>query len=70
MARLRPALVCVLGVLLLTPQTAAAGGWWSNIDVDRSTVAPGQRVEVNDEQVLFRSTAAAAEARGTGRCYI
>jgi hypothetical protein len=65
MARLRLALVCALGVLLLTPQAAAGGGWWSYIDVNRSTVAPGQRIEVN-EAVAFASSAAAKEASETG----
>src|SRR5688572_5137365 len=60
MGRLRLPLVCALGVLLLMPQGTAAGGWWSYIDVNRSHVAPGQRVEL-DETVAF-SSAAAAEA--------
>jgi hypothetical protein len=61
--------VCALGVLLITPQAAVAGGWWSDIDVNRSTVAPGQRVEVNEE-VRFRSTAEAEKAAETGRFYV
>jgi multidrug efflux pump subunit AcrA (membrane-fusion protein) len=52
------ALVCALGVLLLVPQAAAGGGWWSYIDLNRSHVAPGQRVEL-DATVAFRSAAAA-----------
>jgi hypothetical protein len=66
MARSRLALVCALGALLVIPQTAAAGGWWSYIDVNRSNVATGQRVTVN-ATVLFRSVAAAEEARQPGR---
>lgn len=69
MVGLRLALLCALGVLLLTPQTAAGAGWWSYIDVNRSTVAPGQRVEVN-EAVAFRSAAAAEEAQESGRFYV
>jgi hypothetical protein len=69
MAKLRLALVCALGVLLLMPQAAAAGGWWSYIDLNRSYVAPGQRVEVR-ETVTFSSSAAAEEAQKTGRFYV
>jgi hypothetical protein len=65
----RLALVCALGVLLLAPQAASSGGWWSYIDLERSTVAPGQRVEV-DEPVAFRSAAAAEEAREGRRFYV
>lgn len=69
MALLRLALVCALGVLLLTPQAAAGGGWWSYAHVNRSSVAPGQRVAV-DASVFFRSIAAAEEAQETGRFYV
>jgi hypothetical protein len=69
MAPLRLALICALGVLLLTPQAAAGGGWWSYIDVNRSTVAAGQRVEV-EAAVAFESTAAAEEAQEAGRFYV
>jgi hypothetical protein len=69
MALLRLALVCSLGVLLLMPQAAAAGGWWSYIDVNRSYVAPGQRVELR-ETVTFSSPAAAEEAQESGRFYV
>ncbi|MDQ3730204.1 MAG: hypothetical protein M3355_11530, partial [Actinomycetota bacterium] len=69
MARRRLTLVCALGVLLLTPQAAVGGGWWSNIDVERSTVAAGQRVKVNEE-VLFQSTAAAEEAASRFYVYL
>jgi hypothetical protein len=68
-AQLRLALLCALGVLLITPQTAAAGGWWTYIDLNRSAAAPGQRVEV-DEVVTFSSIAAAEEAAETGRFYV
>jgi hypothetical protein len=69
MVRLRLALVCALGVLLLMPQAAAGGGWWSYIDVNRSHVAPGQRVEL-DQTVAFRSAAAAETAQQTDRFYV
>lgn len=69
MARLRLALLCAVGVLLLTPQASMGGGWWSYIDVNRSKVAAGQRAEVN-EAVAFRSVAAAEEARETTRFYV
>jgi hypothetical protein len=66
MVRLRFALVTALGVLLLAPQAAAGGGWWSVVDVTRSPVAAGQRVEVT-ASVLFSSDAAAEAAQQTGR---
>jgi hypothetical protein len=66
MAPLRLALICALGIALLTPQAAAGGGWWSYLDVGPSIVAPGQRVEVN-AAVAFDSAAAAEEAREPGR---
>jgi hypothetical protein len=66
MALLRIALACALGVLLLTPQAAAGGGWASWIDVSRTTVAPGQQVEVNAE-AWFRSPEA---ARAAGPFYV
>jgi hypothetical protein len=69
MTKLRLAVVCALGVLLVMPQAAAAGGWWSSINVNRSYVAPGQRVEVKDA-VAFSSSAAAEEAQETGRFYV
>ncbi len=59
-------LVCTLGILVLSPQAAAGGGWWSYIDVDRSAVAPGQRVEL-DTTVAFSSAAAAQAAQQTDR---
>jgi hypothetical protein len=66
MSPLRLTLVCALGVLLLTPQAALGGGWWSSIQVDRSTVAAGQRVQL-DAGVAFSSAAAAEKAREPGR---
>jgi hypothetical protein len=69
MTKLRLALVSALGILLLMPQAAAAGGWWSYIDVSRSTVVPGQRVVV-DEDVAFSSTAAAEDAQRTDPFYV
>lgn len=69
MSPLRLALVCALGLLLLTPQAALGGGWWSSIHVNRSTVAAGQRVQL-DAVVDFSSAAAAEEARETGRFHV
>jgi hypothetical protein len=69
MVRLGLAVVCAFGVLLLMPQGTAAGGWWSYIDVNRSHVAPGQRVEL-DETVAFSSAAAAEAAQQTERFYV
>jgi hypothetical protein len=66
MVRLRPALVCALGVLLVLPQAAGGGGWWSSIDVSRSHVAPGQRVEL-EATVAFGSAAAAEAAQQQDR---
>lgn len=69
MALPRTALALALGVLLLTPQPAAAGGWASWIQVDPKTVAPGQRVEVRAE-AWFRKAAAAKAAQEPGRFYV
>jgi hypothetical protein len=69
MALLRTALACALGVLLLTPQAAAGGGWASWIHVDRTTVAPGQHVVV-DAEAWFPSAAAAKAAQEPGRFYV
>jgi hypothetical protein len=69
MVSLRATLVCALGVALLTPQTAAGGGWWSYIDVNRSHVVPGQRVELH-ESVTFSSVAAAEAARQPDRYHV
>jgi hypothetical protein len=69
MVRLRLALLCALGVLVLTPQAAAGGGWWSYIDVSRSLVAAGQRVEL-EVTVSFSSAAAAQAAQQTNRFHV
>ena len=69
MVALRLVLVCALGVLLFVPHAATAGGWWSYVDVNRSHVAPGQRVEI-DETVAFSSVAAAEEAEEAGRFHV
>jgi hypothetical protein len=69
MVRLRLGLVGALGALLFVPHAAMAGGWWSYVDLDRSHVAPGQRVEI-DETVAFSSAAAAEEAQETGRFHV
>jgi len=61
MVPLRLTLACTLGVLLLMPPAAAGGGWWSSIHVNRSHVAPGERVEL-EATVAYSSAAAAAEA--------
>lgn len=49
-------------MVLLLPSSATAGGWWSFVDTDRSTVAVGQRVKAEAE-VLFSSVRAAREAQ-------
>ena len=54
--------------VLLFPTAAAAGGWWSFVQTDRSTVAVGQRVEA-EADVLFASVRAAQEAVD-GRFYV
>jgi hypothetical protein len=59
-------LAAALALVLFPVQEAAGGGWWSFIHLDRSTVAVGQRVEARAE-VLFRSAAAAEEARARGQ---
>jgi hypothetical protein len=69
MVRLRACLICAFGVLLVMPQAAAGGGWWSYIDVNRSHVAPGQRVELS-VTVAFRSTAAAKAAQEADRFHV
>jgi hypothetical protein len=55
-------------IVLLLPSSAMAGGWWSFIDTDRSTVAVGHRVKAEAE-VLFSSIRAAREAQD-GRFYV
>jgi hypothetical protein len=49
-------------VALLLPAPAAAGGWWSFVQTDRSTVAVGQRLKV-EASLMFSSNRAAQEAR-------
>jgi hypothetical protein len=66
---MRLVLVCALGILLVSPQAAAGGGWWSYIDVNRSLVAPGQRVELQ-VTVSFKSAAAAEAAQQTDRFHV
>jgi uncharacterized coiled-coil protein SlyX len=56
-------------VVLLLPSSARAGGWWTFVDTDRSTVAVGQRVKAEAE-VLFSSIRAAREAEEEGRFYV
>jgi hypothetical protein len=51
------------------PQAAAGGGWWSSIHVNRSHVAPGQRVEL-DATVTFGAAAAAEAAQQTDRFHV
>jgi hypothetical protein len=69
MVRLRLALLCAVGVLLLMPQAAAGGGWWAYIGVNRSHVAPGQNVELK-ETVAFSSAAAAQAAQQADRFHV
>jgi hypothetical protein len=64
----RRLVLCSLLLLPVLPSSATAGGWWSYIDTDRSTVAVGQRVEAEAE-VLFDSIRAAEEALD-GRFYV
>lgn len=63
------ALMFVSLMALLLPSSATAGGWWSFVDTDRSTVAVGQRVKAEAE-VLFSSIRAAREAEDDGRFYV
>jgi hypothetical protein len=58
----RRTVIASLLTMLLVPAPAAAGGWWTYVDTDRSTVAPGQRVNARAE-VLFSSIEAAQDAR-------
>ena len=54
-----------LAAALVLPAPAAAGGWWSYPQLDRSAAAPGQRVAVKAE-VLFASSAEASDAERGG----
>lgn len=56
-------------MVLLLPSSATAGGWWTFVDTDRSTVAVGQRVKA-EADVLFSSIRAAREAEDDGRFYV
>lgn len=56
-------------MVLLLPSSATAGGWWTFVETDRSTVAVGQRVKAEAE-VLFSSIRAAREAEDNGRFYV
>ena len=56
-------------MVLLLPSSAMAGGWWSFVQTDRSTVAVGQRVKA-EADVLFSSIRAAREAQDDGRFYV
>jgi uncharacterized coiled-coil protein SlyX len=49
-------------IVLLLPSSATAGGWWTFITTDRSTVAVGQRVKA-EATVSFNSISAAREAQ-------
>jgi hypothetical protein len=56
----RPAtLVCAFA--LLHPAGAAAGGWWSSIELDRSRAAVGQTVTLKAAALDMRSTGSKAE---------
>jgi hypothetical protein len=59
----------VLFLALLVPADASAGGWWSHVQLDRETVAPGQQVRIRTTQVMFESLEAAREAEET-RFYV
>jgi hypothetical protein len=49
-------------VALLLPAPATAGGWWTFVQTDRSTVAVGQRVKV-EASLMFSSNRAARQAQ-------
>jgi hypothetical protein len=51
----------VAAVLFVSP-SATAGGWWTSIRLDRTTVAVGQEMKVH-ASVMFRSVDAAEAAR-------
>lgn len=52
---------CVAAALTVLP-SAAAGGWWTSIRLDRTRVAVGQEMKV-EANVMFRSVDAAEAAR-------
>jgi hypothetical protein len=55
-------------VTLLVPAPATAGGWWTFVQTDRSSVAVGQRVKV--EASLMFSSKLAAQAALDDRYYV
>lgn len=69
MVRLHLALAFMLGALLVVPQAATGGGWWSSIHLDRSRVAAGDSVAL-EATVAFRSNAAAEAAQQADRFYV
>jgi len=58
-----------LGSVLLMPQPAVGGGWSASINVDRTTVTPGEEVEVS-ASAWFPTNRAAEEAQETGGFYV
>jgi hypothetical protein len=66
---LRRLLLALALVVLAFTSEATAGGWWSGVELDRSTVAAGQRVKAR-ATVLFSSIDAAEQARKKGRFYV
>jgi hypothetical protein len=65
------AIGCVAAALILLP-SATAGGWWTSIRLDRTTVSVGQELKV-DAHVMFRSIDAAEAAQngnGHGAFYL
>ena len=66
----RCAAVFLFLVVLAVPAPAAAGGWWSFIELESTYLAPGMRVEAADSGLSFTSTKEAERARRTGRYYV
>jgi hypothetical protein len=64
----RLVLAFLLGALALATN-ATAGGWWSYVDLDRQTVAFGERVRLQSE-AWFPSIAEARDAEENGRFYV
>lgn len=54
--------VVLAGLVLVFAAPAHAGGWWSVVEVDRRTVAPGHPVHVRAEAWFPTEAAAAAAA--------